>query len=333
MSDIQQLQRQFNVRGVQIEAGAGGLPRVVVSTPRAEAHIYLHGAHVTHFQARGGPKTLFLSAKSHFEAGKAIRGGVPVIFPWFGPKAGDKAAPMHGFARTTEWDLTDIRAGGDGSIAVALELRSSDATRAWWPHQFHLRYIVTVDSFLDLTLEAHNDSVQPFSFEEALHTYLSVGDVRRVQVQGLKGREYLDKTDGMRRKTETQTEIAIVSETDRVYLNTTDRVSVADPALDRKLIVDKDGSLATVLWNPWRAKAKAMSDFGDDEWPAMLCVETANAADNIITLAPGQHNQMKVSLDTASIRASGATAPTRQWEMTGAKDQTTSRKPSPPARD
>jgi glucose-6-phosphate 1-epimerase len=315
MSDIKELKRRFAVRGVSIEPGEGGLTRVVVETPEAEAHVYLHGAHVTRFHPRGGDDLLFLSAKSLFAPSKAIRGGIPIIFPWFGAKADDATAPMHGFARTADWDLVDVRKGTHGSIAVVLELNSSDSTRKVWPYDFQLRYTVTIDHSLDLTLEVKNLSKSDFTFEEALHTYLTVGDVRKVSIDGLAGREFLDKTDSARRKTQPAGAISIVGETDRVYLNTSDTVTVSDPVLSRKLVVDKKGSNATVLWNPWIAKAKAMADFGNDEWPGMLCVETANAADNAVTVAAGKKVQMKASLHLAA--ASEARTPTKQWEMTG----------------
>ncbi|HWE02249.1 MAG TPA: D-hexose-6-phosphate mutarotase [Tepidisphaeraceae bacterium] len=315
MNDIQELKRRFKVRGVSVDTGQGGLTRVVVETPDAEAQVYLHGAHVTRYQPRGGHDLLFMSTKSVFAPGKAIRGGVPIIFPWFGARANDPAAPMHGFARTSEWDLADVRKGTHGSIALVLELNSTDATRKIWPHDFRLRYTVTIDHSLDLLLEVNNTSETDFTVEEALHTYLAVADVREVSIEGLAGREFLDKTDGMRRKTQPAGAITITGETDRVYLNTTDAVSVHDPGLGRKLFVEKSGSSATVLWNPWTAKAKAMADFGKDEWPGMLCVETANAAENFVTVPAGKKVQMKARLHAGA--ATESRTATKQWEMTG----------------
>lgn len=317
MNDIKELRRKFPVRGVSFEPGQGGLTRIVVQASDAEAHIYLHGAHVTHFQPRDAGEILFLSAKSHFEAGKPIRGGVPVIFPWFGPKFDDAKAPAHGFARTMEWEVADIRSGTDGAIAVTLELGASAATRALWPHEFRCRYTVLVGPWLELELEVQNLAPSAFIFEEALHTYLSVKDVRTVKIDGLAGREFLDKTDGARRKTQPAGPIAITAETDRVYVNTLDPVTVTDPALGRRLTVDKQGSRATVLWNPWVAKAKAMSDFGDEEWPAMLCIETANAAEDAVALNAGQKHLMKARLQTAPLQPQNTEQRTKQWEMTG----------------
>ena len=321
MSDINTLKQKFSIPGiVTIEPGNGGLTRIAVTTRDAEAHIYLHGAHVTHYRPAGGKDVLFMSGKSLFQAGKAIRGGVPMIFPWFGAKAGDSAAPMHGFARTSAWELTDARQSPDGSVSITLELASSEATRKSWPFEFALRYVVTVGTTLDLSLETRNLSAGPITFEEAFHTYLTVGDVRTARVEGLAGRDFLDKTDGAKRKTQPPGPIAITGETDRVYLHTTDMVSVTDTALARRLIVDKRGSRTTVLWNPWIAKAKAMADFGDDEWPAMVCIETANAAEDAVTLPPGQTHKMAASI-IAKTGAKGDRPGTNQWEMSGGAKQ------------
>lgn len=298
MTDHEQLARKFAIPDVvDIGVGKGGLTRLAITAPAADANVYLHGAHVTHFAPARGKPVLFLSDESHFAAGKAIRGGVPVIFPWFGPKAGDPAAPAHGVARTIEWELTGVRQAGNGDVSIVLELSASDATRALWPHDFHLRYTVVVGKSLCLTLEVQNTSAEPWTFEEALHTYLSVGDVRQVSIEGFAGRYYLDKVDGQKRKTQPPGPITIVGETDRVYLDTTETIAVTDPLFARTLRISKEGSASTVLWNPWVAKAKALSDFGDDEWPMMLCVETANAGENAMSLAPGASHTMRARIE------------------------------------
>ena len=300
MSNLDQLNRRFAISGVvSIGAGQGGLPRVNIKTPAAEAQIYLHGAHVTHFQAREQKPLLFLSGKSHFEANKPIRGGLPICFPWFGPRAGDSAAPVHGFARLLSWDLVETKQLPDGSVNVALELRSSDATRTSWPFDFVARYQVNVGKALELTLRVTNGSKQPFTFEEALHTYLAVGDVRKVSIDGLANHRFIDKVDGAKQKTQTGA-IAIEGETDRVYLDTTDTTTIADPTWSRQIHIKKSGSNTTVVWNPWIAKAKAMPDFGNDEWPNMLCVETANAASDAVTLASGATHEMRAVLEATA---------------------------------
>jgi len=296
MSDLTALNATFAIPGiVALEAGEGGLTRIAVTSLLAEAHVYLHGGHVTYFQPRGQEPVLFMSRKSHFSTGKAIRGGIPVIFPWFGPRAGDAAAPQHGFARTASWGVREIKQSDDGAIVITLALGPSDATRQWLA-DFNLVYTISIGTSLDLSLQVNNSSADSIKFEEALHTYLSVADVRNVGVEGLSGRRFIDKVAGMQRKVQPPGPIQIEGETDRVYLDAPETVRTADPGMSRQIAVSKHGSLSTVVWNPWIEKARAMSDFGDDEWPRMLCIETANAADNAIVLPAGQTHSMEASI-------------------------------------
>jgi D-hexose-6-phosphate mutarotase len=292
------LRQRFALPGaVEINEGRGGLPRLAVATPLATAEVYLHGAHVTQFAPAGERPVLFVSGQSHFADGKAIRGGVPVIFPWFGPNAADPALPAHGFVRTRRWELAAVGQEADGTVAIRLTAGPNGRTRELWPREFELAYVVRVGRSLSMTLEVRNVDDKPFRFEAALHTYLAVGDVRKVAIDGLAGRAYLDKTAGGVSKTQTESPFGITGETDRVYLNTPDTVVVTDPGGTaaggpRTIAVSKQGSASTVLWNPWVAKAASLADFGDDEWPNMLCVETANAAENALTLDPGQTHAM-----------------------------------------
>jgi D-hexose-6-phosphate mutarotase len=271
----------------------GGLIRICVTSRLAEAHIFVQGAHVTHYRPAGKAPLIFTSEQSKFAPGKAIRGGVPVIFPWFGANAENKDLPMHGFARTVEWEIEAVERWQDETIELVFRLVADDQTRALWPYDFVLRHRIFIGRHLEMALEVENWSGGPFSFEEALHTYLAVRDVHQARVHGLAGTEYIDKVDAFTRKTEGQEPIAITGETDRVYLNTAAVCTVDDPIADRTLRVGKEGSNTTVVWNPWIEKAKAMADFGDEEWPRMLCIETANAAENRITLGPGEAHVMR----------------------------------------
>lgn len=300
MNAIDDLNSRFAVpNSIRFESGQGNLTRAVVKAPDGEAHIYLHGAHVTHYQPRGHSPMLFMSRQTHFAADKAIRGGIPVIFPWFGPRAGDSSAPAHGFARTLEWSVVRTKPTGS-AVGLTLALAPSNSTRRFFPQDFELLYTITVGANLTVSLEIRNRSSAEFTFEEALHTYLAVGDVRQSTIDGLDGRTFIDKTAGGSR-TRQFGSVHIERETDRVYLDTTDNVRVTDPVLRRQLLVSKTGSQSTVVWNPWIEKAKALSDFGDDEWPKMLCIETANAADNAVTLAPEKSHVMSATLSALQI--------------------------------
>ncbi|MEO8354269.1 MAG: D-hexose-6-phosphate mutarotase, partial [Chthoniobacteraceae bacterium] len=265
----------------------GGLISINVTTPQAAGRLYLHGAHVTHWQPAGYEPVIFLSEKSAFVPGKAIRGGVPIIFPWFGAKEGDPSAPQHGFARTQEWVLVSVDHEVDLGVSIVLRLADSVETKASWPHPFTAEYRVTFGRLLHTMLKVENRAATAIRFEEALHTYLAVSDIEKACVHGLDGATYLDKVDGGARKTLAQDPLRFTGETDRVFLKTTASLHLDDPGHQRRITVEKTGSASTVVWNPWIVKARWMPDFGEDEWRRMVCLETANAADDAVVVEPG----------------------------------------------
>ncbi len=283
--------------GARLEKGPGGLDRLALDAAEGEALVYLHGGHVAHFQPKGARPVLWVSAASRFEGGKPIRGGVPVCFPWFGRRAGSPDAPQHGFARILSWTIVDVTPEADGSLRALFELTPEAAARGGFVTELLAALAVTVSRSLRMELTVRNVGRASATFEEALHTYLAVSDVRQVRVRGLEGVGYVDTTAGTTRKPGETEPIAIAAETDRVYTGATGTVTVEDPAWHRRIVVAKQGSATTVVWNPWVAKAKAMPDFGDDEWPGMICVETANALDDAIHLAPGDSHVMTATLD------------------------------------
>jgi glucose-6-phosphate 1-epimerase len=285
---------RFEIPGVvHFEHGQNDLTRAVITTPQAEARLYLLGAHVTHYQLTGAQPLLFLSGRNAFERGQPIRGGVPIIFPWFGPRQDDSFAPAHGFARVLEWNIEAVEQVADSAVTLTLSLQSNAMTRAAWPSEFTLTYRVTVGAALALELEVRNAGDETLCFEEALHTYFAVSDVRNVAVEGLEDTRYIDKPDGFRCKEQGMKPVRITGETDRIYLDTRATCVLNDPGAGRRILVEKSGSDSTVIWNPWIAKAQAMSDFGNNEWPNMICIETCNVADHAVTLAPGQSHSMR----------------------------------------
>jgi glucose-6-phosphate 1-epimerase len=287
-----ELDRRLGIPGVaKVVEGNGGLAKVVVTTRETSGEVYLHGAHVTSWQPSGAEEVIFVSAKSWWQPGRPIRGGIPICFPWFANRADDPSAPAHGFLRTTAWQLESIKQMGD-AVRVSLSAQSDDATKQWWLADFQAYYHVTFGSELIVELAVINCGTTSLRFEEALHTYFKVGQIQQVQIDGLDAVSYLDKTDSKRKKTQ-DGPIVIVFETDRVYLNTAGPVEFEDRALRRRVNIAKDNSLTTVVWNPWIDKAKAMPDFGDDEWPEMLCVETCNVADFAIELEAGEQHTMR----------------------------------------
>jgi D-hexose-6-phosphate mutarotase len=271
---------------VKIIPGKGGLPAFHVGTDWSVAEIYLHGAHVTRFQKNGEAPLLFLSDAGEFQSNKPIRGGVPLIFPWFGPREGMAA---HGFARVADWDLLETRVLPDGSIRLHFRLPPDD--------ECQVDYSVTVGTLLTLELAVSNISHADFTFENCLHTYFHVGDIRQIEITGLQGTRYHDLLLAAE-FTETGESIRIAGEVDRTYQDSAATVEIRDPVLHRTLRVRKSGSKSTVVWNPWLAKSQRMPDFGDDEYLQMVCVESGNIAENAVTISPGQCSSLIVEIDS-----------------------------------
>jgi glucose-6-phosphate 1-epimerase len=269
-----------------------GLPRLNVKTNASTAEIYLQGAQVTGFQKKGEPPVLFLSRLSQFSPGKPIRGGVPICFPWFGPREG---TVTHGFARITEWEKTAEVAAPKGGTTLRFRLSESAARNGWPP--FTCEYAVTVSDTLEMELIVTNHATgRSLEFENCLHSYFAVGDIRKVSVRGLELVHYLDKTNHGARRLGCAEPLRIEAETDRVYLDTAGTVEIHDEKLRRKIIVQKSGSASTVVWNPWTTKV--MSDLGAEEYQQMICVESGNVGPNRLMLAPGKVARMKVIVRT-----------------------------------
>jgi D-hexose-6-phosphate mutarotase len=269
---------------LRLEQDAQGLSRFVITNTFAEAVVYLLGAQVTDFRPVDQQPVLWLSPLSPFEKGKAIRGGIPVCWPWFGPHPSRPDLPAHGLARTREWQPLDAAQLSDGRTRLRLRLSDSDETRQAWPHKFDLTLTVTVGPTLDLELSTTNTGDTPFSYTDALHTYLHVSDVRQTQVSGLEGAAFVHSTRGFRG---VQTgPFAFGDEVNNIFVPNRGPVSVFDPVTRRTLNITKSGSLATVVWNPGEASGGAMKDVRA-HWGEFVCVEAATCADARIVLLPG----------------------------------------------
>jgi glucose-6-phosphate 1-epimerase len=296
LSQIDALNRRLGIPGIaQVVSGSGGLPKVRITTGSSAAEIYLHGAQVTSWQPAGAEEAIFLSEHSHWQDGRAIRGGIPICFPWFRAKADDPQAPAHGFVRTREWRLDSLTAEENGSVIVTCSTESDESTRRWWPHEFRLVHRVTVGQALRLELIASNIGSAPLRFEEALHTYFRVGEARNVRVRGLDQVKYLDNADGNREKVQSG-EVVFNAMTDNAYLNTLSAPELVDPTLNRTMRTDKENSATTVVWNPWQQGAASLSDLGDDEWRRMACVEASNILGSAVWLVPGQEHTLRATL-------------------------------------
>lgn len=282
-----------------ITSSSHALPYLSIANPHATARIYPHGGHVAQWRPAGHGEVLWLSARSLYQPGKPIRGGIPLCFPWFGPHPQRSELPAHGFARIRPWTVAQASDLPDGRSRVRLSLAADSETLAAWPHDFSAELTISVGATLEVELAVTNRGQLPAPCEMALHTYFSIGDIRHTTVEGLGGCTFIDKLDHGTRKVQ-DGNIAFTGEIDRVYLGSEATAVIRDPVLGRRISIAKRGSRSTVVWNPWIAKAVKMADFGDHEWPGMLCVETANAADDRLSLAPGATQRMAAVISVSS---------------------------------
>ena len=297
---MEELDRRFGIPGVaRICEGNGGLPRIHITGSRAEGEMYLHGAQVTSWKPAGNDEVLFLSTKSRWQEGQAIRGGIPICFPLFRAKADDPKAPAHGFVRTRSWQLESIVEDKSG-VCVSMAIESDEQTQRWWPADFRLAHRVVFGPELTQELVCTNTGKTGLRFEEALHTYNRVADVARVRLKGLDSVHFLDNTDSNAAKVQ-HGDVKIASATDNAFLDAQNDVDLIDPEFHRHIRLEKNNSLTTVVWNPWREGAARLSDLDDGEWTQYLCVEASNILDASVSLAPGEEHKMTAVLSSAKL--------------------------------
>jgi D-hexose-6-phosphate mutarotase len=294
MTDISALNARYGTPGqLTVKAGPGDLAMVEVANAQASATLALQGAQVLQWAPLGQQPVIWLSGAARYAIGKSIRGGIPLCWPWFGPHPSEADFPAHGFARTSLWEIVDTQVLADGATRIGLRLKHTDASRALWPHAAELECQISVAATLEIDLLTRNTGSASITIGQALHTYFAVSDVRRTRIEGLEGCHYLDKVDGGRRK-EQMGPVSFVAETDRTYLDTAADCLIDDPGLARRIRIHKRGSRSTVVWNPWIEKATRLGDLGADGWLHMVCVESANAADDVVTVPPGAEHRLEV---------------------------------------
>jgi D-hexose-6-phosphate mutarotase len=258
--------------------------------PRGE--VCTQGAQILRFRGPDDRDVLFVSSASRFEAGKPIRGGIPVIFPWFGedPQGKGKA---HGVVRRREWKVvesaTDLAAG-----RVCLETEDGSKTRKEWDHGFRLRLSAEMGTELRIAASVENTGTTTYPFEFSLHTYIAVGDVTQIRIHGLEGAACVDHLKGALRTVQPNEPVRITGESERFFHGTDATVVVDDPVFGRRIELAKRGLRSTLVWHPGQEKAASMSDLAAAEWDKMVCVEQALVRDDAITLAPGARHDMQV---------------------------------------
>ena len=287
MTDPIRLNERFGIDGELIFAvGHHGAEVARVTNATGTAEIALQGAQVLTWAPAGQAAVVWLSPAARFAAGKSLRGGVPVCWPWFGPHPEDPAKPGHGFARNLDWEVVAAERRGAGT-RVAFHLLQGPAQQALWPYRAELELAVTVGDRLLLELTTRNTGPIPLRITQALHTYFHVGDIASARVDGLDGCEYVDKVDGGARRRQSGM-VVITDEVDRIYLGCPGEVVIVDNVLRRRIRIEKRGSQSYVVWNPWGEKGAKFGDMGEAGYRRMLCVETTNAGDDVVTVASGE---------------------------------------------
>lgn len=266
--------------------GRGGFEKLVLTTTNgASTELYRHGAHVTSWRTAKGREWIFTSERAQFAEGKAIRGGVPIIFPQFNAFG---SGPRHGFARNLPWQLSQSPGPVGEHSRCALSLRSDATTKAAWTYAFETEFVVELtDNQLRMTLQVKNTDVKPFQFTAALHTYLAVTDINNTRLLGVGGLSYWDNdgSDFQQRQTAVEDELGFSDAFDRVYFNSQKPLTLCDG--EDYLAIASEGFKEVVVWNPGAEEARNMTDMAEHEYRKMLCVEAA-IIDRPISLAPGE---------------------------------------------
>lgn len=285
---IEQSYSQYGIADqIIFETGEGGLPFIRVNNDKATALISIHGGQVLAFQPKHADNDLlFLSKRAYYQSGKAIKGGVPICWPWFGPDPEGLNRPAHGFVRNRLWEVMETSATAGGENRIVLGLSDTPETQSIWPRAFVLRLEITIGETLSLALVTRNTGSQAFAVTQAFHTYFSVGDIGQTKVLGLENTQYIDKTGDNQQKNQVGA-VTIDTEVDRIYLDVGNELVIHDMVMKRRIHILSRGNRTAVVWNPWAKISAEMADLQDDDYLRFICVETTNAATDTVNIQPG----------------------------------------------
>ncbi len=294
---IKKLNQAFAIKDkVEFIAAENHQVAIKIKTAWSWAVIYLQGAHLTSFERVNDgdfQELIWLSPLAHYQANKAIRGGIPICWPWFGKKLDAPDLAQHGFARSSLFDVKQVNEMSDGKIQLILELKNTKESEVIWPFQFKLEVIFTLGEELSIELKTTNTGDKDFSFSEAIHSYFKVDDIHQTELKGLAGAQYFDQ---LSQATQQQNGVLIFDqEIDQIYQtanqNNFQSLLIKQQNNQKNNInVSQKNANSTVVWNPWITKAQQMSDFPDDGFLEMLCVEAANTGDGIFLKKDQSHS-------------------------------------------
>ncbi len=312
--------RWGDLAGVRIEL-YGDLIAISVENSQAQATVFLQGAQLSHyqrnFQQENEPAIIWSSDACTHRTGQPLRGGIPVCWPWFGDldrnpenirkmvvkqdaTNSEVEIPAHGFVRNQEWRLDHINIVNDDLTEVALTLEIDEEDEPLWPYRCSLQLTLQIGAHLKSSLKVTNNDQQSIYFTGALHSYLRVGDIANVLVDGLDGVSYIDALQDFQTFKQ-QGAIDFQGETDRIYYDAPAITTIQDQSLRRSITLRGEGSSSTVIWNPWIEKGRRLSCFNEDDYSSMVCVETCNAHTDFVCLEPGQSHTLAVTIDSTAI--------------------------------
>jgi D-hexose-6-phosphate mutarotase len=273
-----------------------GYPVFEIEHPTARARVALHGAQLMEWTPAGQKPVIYLSPDAVYHEGKAIRGGIPVCWPWFGHHETDPKLPQHGFVRSRFWELANA-AEDEAGVTMKFATQDNAETRRLWPHAFRIELEMRIGAELHVALKTTNAGNEPFSITAALHSYFTVGDIRQVIIEGLDGAEYLD-TVGPKAVRKQTGDVVIDREVDRMY-HAAGEVRIKDSAWGRTIAIQGSGGHTRVVWNPWIEKAAALADLPDEDYQRFVCVETAHAWKDVVTVEPGATHELATTIEVA----------------------------------
>ncbi|WP_194788704.1 D-hexose-6-phosphate mutarotase [Pseudomonas sp. UFMG81] len=280
-----------------------------ITSDHADLLIAQQGAQVLSYQRIGEPPLLWLSDQAIFRQGKSVRAGVPVCWPWFGnfernPDAvkamyTGEQAPAHGLVRGRDWQLLSVEEASD-TLVIEFTLPEARGDLPGWPHDVELKLVVELGDQLKLTLSSYNLGNTAVTLSQALHSYFAVSDVRQVRVEGVEGLGYIETLANWEQRSQ-QGALGFAGETDRIYLDAPEQLSIVDPHWERRITLKAGGSRTAVIWNPWTDRARDLPDMADDGWQRMLCIETANVWDDVVELKPGASHSLVLTIGCEKI--------------------------------
>ena len=296
---IEMLNEKFGINSVaNFYTGQGGLNMLSITNQYGAASISLYGGQLLSYTPAEEKDLLWLSKKSLFENGKAIRGGVPVCFPWFGPHPEDKTKPQHGFARLQEWEVINVISNEDGATQVSIQLTENPGSLALWPFPFNATLDFTIGKSMEIKLTVVNTGTAAFEYSDALHSYYNISDIDSIKIKGLHEATYYDGFD-MELKVQDAASLHFeAAETNRRYVNHFADCIIHDDGFKREIIAGKTGSKVTVVWNPAEAVSANMGDMATDGYKTFVCVEPANAylGIDMIVLQPGESHTLTATM-------------------------------------